>query len=99
MEFPIPEAIYSWQFWCSAVLCYVVCEAIKRIPNIPDWTINLVNLAAGAILYTILTGGWTEPASYLFGILAASVADIAFQIYKNVIHAISAPMTKTTGGE
>lgn len=97
MEIPIPEAVYTWQFWCSAVLCYVVCEAVKRIPNIPDWAINIINLAAGAVLYTALTGGWVEPASYLFGILAASVADIAYQIFKNIVAAVLTPATNTGG--
>lgn len=88
MDIPIPDVVYTWQFWCSAILCYVVCEAIKRIPNIPDWTINIVNLAVGAVLYVLLVGGWAEPANYLFGILAASLADIAYQLFKNIVHSV-----------
>lgn len=85
MEIPIPEVVYTWQFWCTAILCYVACEALKMIPCIPGWTINLANLAVGAILYTILVSGWMDPACYLFGVLAASVADIAYQLWKNTV--------------
>lgn len=87
MEFPIPAVVYTWEFWCSAVLCYIVCEALKKIPGIQGWAINVVNLAVGAVLYTALTMDWAVPASYLFGMLAASMADIAYQLYKNVVEA------------
>lgn len=98
MEFPIPEVVYTWQFWCSAVLCYVVCESIKRIPHIQGWTINMINLIVGALLYTTLVGGWVDPANYLFGILAASVADIAYQLFKNIVEAVL-PIEKIGGTE
>lgn len=88
MEFPIPEVVYTWQFWCTAVLCYVVCEAVKKIPNIPGWTINVINLAVGAILYPTLLAAWAQPANYLFGILAASMADIAYQLFKNIVGSV-----------
>lgn len=88
MDLQIPEVVYTWQFWCAAVLCYVVCEAVKRIPNIPAWTINIVNLFAGAVIYVLLVGGWADPANYLFGILAASLADIAYQLFKNIVHSV-----------
>lgn len=99
MDFPIPEVVYSWQFWISAVVCYVVCEAVKRIPKIADWSINIINLIVGALIYTAFINGWGEPSSYLFGILAASFADIAYQLFKNIVsYAVPTPQDTKTGG-
>lgn len=89
MEINMPEVVFTWQFWVAGVLCYVVCEAVKRIPKMSDWGINLINLVVGAIIYTALIGGWADPANYLFGVLAASVADIAYQLYKNIFNSVS----------
>lgn len=89
MEIPIPEVVFTWQFWLAAVICYVICEAVKRIPNIPSWFINVANIVVGALVYTALVGGWIDASAYLFGILASSVADLAYQVYKNIFESIT----------
>lgn len=89
MDFPIPVVVFTWQFWLTAAICYIVCEAIKRMPNVPAWFVNIVNIVAGALIYTALVGGWIDASAYLFGILASSVADLAYQLYKNVLNSFA----------
>lgn len=87
MNFPIPDMLTCWQFWITAVLCYVVCEVIKRIPYVQHdraWIVNIVNLFVGALVLTAFLGAWTDPSSYLFGILASSLSTMAYEVFMNI---------------
>lgn len=83
MEFILPDVVWTWQFWLTALMCYVICEAVKQIPHMTSWGINLINLVVGAFVYTALIGGWDVAASYMFGIFASAMADFAYQIFSN----------------
>lgn len=91
MTFPLPEVVTSWQFWCVAVACYIICEVVKLIPAFTEhpWVVNLLNLIVGIVLIGLLLG-WSGE-NLLFGILASAVADFAYQTFKNLI-------TQFTGG-
>lgn len=88
MSFPIPDMFTLWQFWITAVICYIVCEVVKRIPyvknNDREWIVNIVNLIVGAIVLTALLGAWADPSSYIFGILASSISTLAYETFMNI---------------
>lgn len=89
MQLPIPDVVMTWQFWAAAVACYIICEAIKRIPYIKgrEWIVNIVNLGVGCVLLCLLLGWNWE--NVIYGVLASAVADIAYQLWSNVINSIT----------
>lgn len=85
IEIAIPEIVTSWQFWAVAIACYIVCEVVKRVPYIKDraWIVNVLNLALGIVLMCLILGfDWIN---VIYGILASAVADIAYQLWKNIV--------------
>lgn len=88
MEIPIPEVVMTWQFWLSAVACYIVCEVVKRIPVVAarPWIVNIANVVIGILMIGLLMG-WSGE-NVIYGILASGMADIAYQLFKNFINTV-----------
>lgn len=90
IAFPIPDMFTLWEFWVTAIACYIICEVIKRIPyvkkNERGWIVNAVNIIAGAIILTALLGSWGDPSSYIFGILASAISTLAYETFMNIFN-------------
>lgn len=76
------SVIMTWQFWVVAAACGALGEVIKRIPNVPDWLIPIVNVVFSVAMMLVLLG--LDGVNVLAGILAASVATWVYETFKNV---------------
>lgn len=103
ISFPIPDMFMLWEFWVTAIACYIICEVVKRIPYVMKyergWIVNVVNIIVGAITLTALLGSWADPSSYIFGILASSISTLAYETFMNIFKFGKAEELKIGGTE
>ena len=79
----IIQLVLGWQFILVAAACSVVGEAVKAVPNIPNWCIPFINVIFAVAAMVALLG--LSPTSALAGIIAASVATLAYELVKQLI--------------
>lgn len=87
------ELVATTEFLLVAVACGVLGVAIQAIPKIPSWTIPFVNIVFSCLFMMALNGFTAVNA--LIGFLAASVATIVYESFKQVFTKII-PATKET---
>lgn len=90
MNIPIPEIIFTWQFWVTGAAVYVLCELFKQIPALKagdlGWVTNLFGIVVGIVLLCLLLG-WTGQ-NVVFGILSASIATLAYELWQNILNSV-----------
>jgi len=92
MEFNLIELIQAELLILIAVV-YVLGLFLKKIPNIPDWTIPVILLFAAIVLTVVykaiaLAEGFTAVTfvnSVIYGILIAGICVFGNQIFKQTV--------------
>ena len=106
MQIPIPEVIFTWQFWITAVAVFILCEIFKQIPAIKNgnvsWVVNLFGILVGVLILCILVG-WTGE-NVVFGILASAASTLAYELWQNILNTVigknaELPDTKIGGSD
>lgn len=77
------EIFLSTQFILVAAACGILGEVVKKIPNVPNWIIPIVNLVFAVACMLFLMG--LDASSVLYGFLAASVATYIYEAVKGTI--------------
>lgn len=81
------QLITSWEFWLVAVACGAIGFVIKQVPKVPDWAIPIINLIIAPLGMMALCG--FTPFYGIVGILAASLATYAYELFHQVIKGLS----------
>ena len=76
----------SENMYIVAAALYIIGVFLKMIPKIPNWVIPFVLTAVGIVFGLLIAGG---ADGVLQGILAAGLAVLVNQGYKQIVNAVS----------